>query len=150
MGEPSQGRCDGVAVKGGQRYAEQKRSRRCCAFGTAAEQGRARNLGRHEDIDRLISRAEEADGSCLEERSFQQALEDPGETTWRYRHAGCHQARAGFHKYRKPVATGKQYRSERTLQLLEDQFPHANPPKSITRNGRTRAMYLNGSPAWPR
>ena len=95
----------GLIINGATLFYGGRRSRRCGAFGRAAEQGRARNLGRHEDIDRLISRAEEADGSCLERRSFQQALEDPGETTWRYRHAGCHQARAGFRKYRKPVAT---------------------------------------------
>jgi predicted methyltransferase MtxX (methanogen marker protein 4) len=79
--EPSQGRCVGVAAKGGQPYAKWKRSRRCGAFVGMVGQGRARNLGCQEDIDRLISRAEEADGSCLEERSFQQALEGPDETT---------------------------------------------------------------------
>ena len=43
-----------------------ERSRRCGAFARAVQQGQARILGRQEDIDRLISRAE-ADGSCLEE-----------------------------------------------------------------------------------
>ena len=77
--EPSLGRCVGVAAKGGQSYAKWKRSRRCGAF--VGVIGRVWNLGRQEDIDRLISRAEDADGSCLEERSFQQALEGPDETT---------------------------------------------------------------------
>lgn len=99
-------------MKGAQRHAKWKRSRRCGAFGRAVGQGRARNLGRQEDIDRLISRAEEADGSCLEERSFQQALEGPDETTWRYRHAGCHQSRAGFRKYSMQILTAGLYRSD--------------------------------------
>ena len=77
-GEPSQDRCDGVAAKGGQAYAKWKRSRRYGAFVRMVRQGQIRNSGRQEDIDRLISRAENADGSCLEEGSFQQALEGPG------------------------------------------------------------------------
>jgi hypothetical protein len=104
MPEPGAGEPSRVVVlvsqrKGGRSGAKWKRSRRCGAFVRAVGQGRARNQGRQEDIDRLISRAEEADGSCLEERSFQQALEDPDETTWRCRHAGSHQSRAGFRKY---------------------------------------------------
>jgi hypothetical protein len=98
-GEPSRDRFVGVVAKGGQPDAKRKRSRRRGAFVRAVGQGQARNQGRQEDIDRLISRAEEADGSCLEERSFQQAPEGPDETTWRYRHAGSHQSRAGFGKY---------------------------------------------------
>lgn len=67
-GEPSQGRCNGVAVKRGQAYARWKRSRRCGAFVKVVGRGQARNLGRQEDIDRLISRAE--DGCFLFRRGI--------------------------------------------------------------------------------
>src|SRR5690242_13752368 len=95
----------------GRRYAKW-RSRRCGAFVRAVGQGQVRKLGRQEDIDRLISRAEEADGSCLEERSFQQALEGPDETTWRCRHAGSHQYRAGFCKYSTQISPTSLCRSD--------------------------------------
>lgn len=150
MGEPSQGRCDGVAVKGGQRYARWKRSRRCGAFGRAAGQGRARNLGRQEDIDRLISRAEEADGSCLEERSFQQALEDPGETTWRYRHAGCHQARAGFRKYSKTISTERLYRSEERFNYSRTSVFLMRTLQTPSRATGNASNVPERSPGWPR
>lgn len=98
--------------------------------------GQVRKLGRQEDIDRLISRAEEADGSCLEERSFQQALEGPDETTWRCRHAGSHQYRTGLRKYSTQIFTVSLYRScERFSCSKILRFLFCEPPRPVTRNG---------------
>ena len=76
--EPSQGRCVGVAAKGGQPGAKWKRSRRCGVFVRLVGQGRARNLGRQEDIDRLISRGGGGGWLLFRGESFQQALVGSG------------------------------------------------------------------------